>query len=295
MTRQEIQDRISKKEQDIAKIEKRIAKWSKGLRPEDIAICEPFGNCVYGTAPRYMNWREYHGTPEYQEARKNYDAYLEANKGTIPSSEDWNKGPNIGELYSAYRDLGEARETLKKYQNQLTKLDNFDNMEKIPAIWNFLQDWRKSAREFFIENATLYTKLRHNFDDAFEKYLAAQEEQPKNWREKYYLERKFKQEYYEDIHSLTMNITSYSGSVDEKALDKYLDRDVKAKYDNLVNRITEKAGEIQDASGLYIANNGEINGYVIGSDGKVKVETITAGGYNIQIRHYRVLVHKVRE
>jgi len=46
MDKNELLRRIEKKEKDIEKINKRITKWSKGLRPEDIAVCEPFGNCV---------------------------------------------------------------------------------------------------------------------------------------------------------------------------------------------------------------------------------------------------------
>ena len=49
---------------------------------------------------------------------------------------EWNKGPQFDEAYSAYRDLAESKRTLEKYRNQLDKLNNFNNMEKIPAIWN---------------------------------------------------------------------------------------------------------------------------------------------------------------
>ena len=37
-------------------------------------------------------------------------------------------------------------------------------------------------------------------------------------------------------------------------------------------------------------HNGEINGWVEGDKSNVSVETITAGGWNIQCRHFRVLV-----
>lgn len=295
MTEQELQVRIEKKKSDIAKIEKRIAKWSKGLRPEDIAVCEPFGNCVYGTAPRSMSWRDYHGTPAYQEANKKYYDYVDTHKD-IPQSDDWNKGPSISELRNAYRDLGEAKATLDKYLAEVDKINNFQKMDKIKPIWDFLQDWRSSVREYVIENAKEYYKLQQDEDKAFKEYLAKnnQDYNEMGWNARWTWEKMFKRQYYIDIHSITRSVYTRRGEVDIDKLDKYLDRDVKAKYDNLVNRITEDSGEILDASGLYIANNGEINGYVVGTKGKVKVETITAGGYAIQIRHYRVLVHKVK-
>jgi hypothetical protein len=77
---------------------------------------------------------------------------------------------------------------------------------------------------------------------------------------------------------------------DDQWIEKFLDREVEAKKQNLITRITKKAGNILDASGLYIANNGEINGLIKGDIKTVKVETITAGGYNIQCYHFRVLV-----
>lgn len=62
----------------------------------------------------------------------------------------------------------------------------------------------------------------------------------------------------------------------------------------LVARVKEITGEITDAAGLHIGMNGEINGLVIGEQGKANVNTIGAGGYNIQCFHFRVLVKAVK-
>lgn len=60
---------------------------------------------------------------------------------------------------------------------------------------------------------------------------------------------------------------------------------------NLYNRVKEITGEITDCS--YLSWGGKaLNGYVVGKKGNAKVETIGAGGYNIQRYHLRVLVHK---
>ena len=80
----------------------------------------------------------------------------------------------------------------------------------------------------------------------------------------------------------------------EKQLDKIIVDEKKRKYEDLCNRISAVVGEITDVRGLSIGyKSGELNGVVIGTKGKAKVETIGAGGYNIQCFHYRVLVKKL--
>ena len=61
---------------------------------------------------------------------------------------------------------------------------------------------------------------------------------------------------------------------------------------NLYNRVKEITGEVTDCSYLHWGGKC-LDGYVVGKAGKAKVETIGAGGYNIQRYHLRVLVHKM--
>lgn len=76
----------------------------------------------------------------------------------------------------------------------------------------------------------------------------------------------------------------------DKELEKIIDKEVESRKKNLIARVEKKAGKIIDANGLYIGANGEINGYIKGDKTTVYVETIFAGGYNIQCLHYRVLI-----
>lgn len=327
----ELQKRIDKKNADIAKIEKRIGKWSKGLRPEDIAVCEPFGHCVYGTVPRGSSWSDYHGTEAYQTAVQNYRKYVKENEGQIPSSDDWNKGPNIQELRNAYVDLGEARNTLANYQIQLEKINNFDNAEKIKPMWDFLTEWENKVYDWYLNNAKHYYELEIDY---YQEYFEALQEwlndnvKPdstdyravRQWEnDKYRFERNFNEVYYHDIDNLTKELTRIhkeykyvddplddygrkkhigvptSYDVDTEKLKKILKEEKQRKYEDLVKRVTSVTGTITDCSNLSIGNqNGELNGIVVGERGKAKVETISAGGYNIQRFHYRVLIHEVR-
>jgi hypothetical protein len=74
------------------------------------------------------------------------------------------------------------------------------------------------------------------------------------------------------------DIRDYGSKMTER-LDKELDREVTNKRKSLITRVEKKAGKIIDANGLSLGANGEINGFVIGEKGKVKVQTIYAGGY----------------
>lgn len=74
-------------------------------------------------------------------------------------------------------------------------------------------------------------------------------------------------------------------------LTKLAEKEAEMKKLDLISRIQEKAGAIIDASYLRMGNNGSLNGKVIGEKKSVWVETILAGGYNIQCLHYRVLVN----
>lgn len=296
MTEQEIQVRIEKKEKDIAKIEKRIKKWTDGMSEEAKKI-------VSACELRYED-------PKYAEAYKQYKTFEQAHKDdpkVYRQDYDWNKGPNIDEARRAYIDLAEAKATLEKYKTQINKVSNFNNMEKIPAIWDFLQEWRKQAYEYFVKNVKLYSELRAKHDEEWEKFKNSEEYE----RRSIYFDRRFgdygirrewEERYYGPIHNITKMIYQYKGKWDDAKLNKILDQDVQNKYNDFVHRITEKAGVIQDATGLHIGPKGDINGVVIGDKNKVRVETITAGGYNQevivnvkhgQILHYRVLVNVI--
>jgi DNA repair exonuclease SbcCD ATPase subunit len=70
------------------------------------------------------------------------------------------------------------------------------------------------------------------------------------------------------------------------------EKSAKALIIDLFYRIRHITGEVTDWTGIRFSG-GALNGIVTGKEGRAKVESILAGGYNIQRLHVRVLVHSV--
>lgn len=280
MTKQEYQERIAKVEEKIVKIEKRIKKWSEGLSEEakEMAKRRCSGELTY------KQWHEW-----VTENDRNPNVY---------NQEFYDKAPNVSEYLSALSNLKEEQEKLAKYKSAVIKLANFEKEEKIPALVEFLNNWKKETKEYIIElantldglkeaNYNLYLKFGFNYTQS--------EEYKNNLR------------IIESMPGIVRDIydSRYVNHVDEKRLDNILEREAKTKYENLVKRISDIVGNIEDVSNLSIGRqHGELNGIVKGDKGKAKIFTIGAGGENTdiivnskhgQIYHYRVLVKPVKE
>ena len=78
-------------------------------------------------------------------------------------------------------------------------------------------------------------------------------------------------------------------------LDMALEEEKKVKILDLMNRIERITGKIVDAGFLRIGLKGDLEGVIVGEKGKAKINTIGAGGYNIQCYHYRTLIHEYKD
>lgn len=68
-------------------------------------------------------------------------------------------------------------------------------------------------------------------------------------------------------------------------------------FTNLLNKVSAKVGNITDLSDLTTTSgNNEIvlNGVVTGQNGKVKVQSILAGGHGVQRLHIRTLIKEIK-
>lgn len=78
--------------------------------------------------------------------------------------------------------------------------------------------------------------------------------------------------------------------------DEDIERNAESSSDYFVldiyRRIKDGIGKITDYSNVHVSGHA-LNGVFVGTEGKCSVETIVAGGYNIQREHLRAIIHKM--
>lgn len=262
MTKEELQNRIQKKKEDIARMERNLKKYV--VDEQFTRICNQY--FADGDRTALNAWR------------------VEHHMSWLP------------EYYSKASDLNEARKTLAKYETQLNALVNYENETKIEVIWNFLLDWKQKAYNWYVKNAEHYIFLRSEYSTKLSQYRESHLEEFKKrygdrWAESY-LRDSFHHQYYSNISEFTKSIVE-CGEINYSKLEKFLNEELDRKYKDMVFRVTKITGEIIDAQNLRISV-GDINGIIVGQKAKATINTISAGGYNIQCFHYRVLVKEVK-
>lgn len=195
------------------------------------------------------------------------------------------------------RDLEEAKAKLADYKEALEEAQNKANSRNVEAIVEFLTMWKEESRQFYLDNVEPYLEAREQYYEEDRTYIEWWNGSWQ-WRMDHPEEAKAKDKEHDKKRKLfhgTWNWMERYMDRDVLDIDK-LTRDLNAeadrKYDFIIERTVEKVGQIVDASGLYVGNKGDLNGYIDGQKGTVKVQTIGAGGYNIQRFHFRTLIHE---
>lgn len=95
---------------------------------------------------------------------------------------------------------------------------------------------------------------------------------------------------HQDFGAFVSNNRHFSNEVFERKVVELLEKDAESKKASLINLVEKKIGKIVDLKYMTVGSDGSLNGLIIGEDANASVQTIYAGGYNIQCLHYRVLV-----
>lgn len=169
------------------------------------------------------------------------------------------------EIKRTTRELNEAKETLIKYQNMVAvEIQKENTIDNLPELFKDFQNYLIAKwDEFDIADRDFYKQKYEElgYGEFIKKYGCSGYEK--------------KNKTNEEIHNKNI-------------------KDSQTIILDLIDRVSAKTGEITSFKGLHLDYNNQgftiLNGTVEGKNGKAKVESITAGGYNIQRLHIRVLV-----
>ena len=225
------------------------------------------------------------------------------------------------DLKNTLADIEEAQKALEGYKAQLITETEKANSRNVKVILDFLEMWKNRVRQYYMngleayfqdkaEVRTAYNNI-HKFPYASPEYKEAESKYNELRKEfsiachgfyekREYIDRwgktrteevKVAEGEYEYLKPYTNERT-----IEEAAakLEKDLIREAERKYDFIIERTNAIVGTITDASNLKVGAKDDLNGFIIGTNGTAKVQTIGAGGYNIQCFHFRTLINEMK-
>ena len=163
------------------------------------------------------------------------------------------------------KEIAEAKKTLDEYNNQLAGAIERESIliSEIPEVLKSMQD--QLVEEWDAWDMRRKTNLQAKYQElGWKKFFEAGFSRA---------DYEFKDISKEQIHNNNV----------EYAKDAIID---------LYNRVKAITGKVTDWGNIHCGGKA-LNGWVAGENGKAKVETIGAGGYNIQKYHLRVLVNQI--
>lgn len=210
------------------------------------------------------------------------------------------------DLRVTLKDIENAQKALNEYKVQLTCEVEKSNSRNVEAIVEFLNGWKarmtsaymEGLMEYYmekeyvhnlyntnkIEYATASKIFRNKCNGYYEK-----KEYTNRWGKLDYTNVKVRDGEYEWLRPYNGEHTMEDAM---NKVEKDLTQEWNRKYDFIIERTNQIVGTITDASCLEVGNKGDLNGYIKGTRGIAKVQTIGAGGYNIQCFHFRTLINE---
>ena len=236
--------------------------------------------------------------------------------------------PTIREIVKDYEDLNFAVSELHGVQSGTLRLGCFTSLaiSLLPEILkDFLENWKQHAIGYYREKRIRFIEYREGLKakeraarlealqtlPSLEKYRELYKGReltdydlanlwPRRDVDAFLSERgleyhQIQKKLREAGDQITLRLLEIHNEDEREAwLEKTMEEEKRAKLLDLIGRIMSTVGTITDAAALYIGPEGDINGIIVGTEGKAKIQTIGAGGYNIQCFHFRTLIHEIK-
>lgn len=195
------------------------------------------------------------------------------------------------------KSMRDTEKKINKYEAQLAEFKGMleGRIKEYPIVRKFVNDWRDRCVAHINNEETIKAMLS-DYNDMTREIVFIEssakesgEDSMKTYRKTKALRAKFEKEW----GFVSVYYSFYKNELDVERLERDYNREADRKYDKLIEDVEYYVGEITDISELRIGGDGNLNGIVVGKNGKVKVQTILAGGYNIQCLHYRCLLNRI--
>jgi len=299
LRKKQVDKELSEKQEQISKTQ---------VEAERLNVSETPKEPEYQRTPK-MDWIDKRIEGKQKELDK-----LEKKMERINKAKESDYKENNPYYYSDYdfrvttKDIERAKADLEKYKQDMEKEIEKAKSRNVPVITEFLDDWEKKSIEYFKEQKKKYDeealpnyrKRDKEYVDWLNypyKYVEGWDRTNPTHLQMYREKNKEHTEYRKFFKSNWHFVTQFNdgqGTWEENML-RAVRQEKYAKYDDIITRTNDIVGQITDASALHIGKKGDLNGVIVGNKGKASVETIGAGGYNIQRYHFRTLIHPIEE
>ena len=263
---------MDKRQERARKLEEREHKLVSKLKALGVPVNdyedEKFQRSRYRKKPNTMGHYFY---DEFEHPTIVEREYLENNQEA--RSLDFDIRLNLGDQASNFNKLFELEDKLTELQMKLQQEQvKQKELDDIPPI---LQELRQNIYDLFLNRYTGYRETSLEISTKIGKSYGS-------------YRREMMKELYAVYGAIVADYEYWADASDED-IEKRARRSADAYVMDMIRRVTKKVGTITDYSGLTVKGPA-INGRIIGDRGSTYVDTITAGGYNIQRLHYRVIL-----
>lgn len=298
--------RFEKAEASLARAQKKLDELPKKLKKWNFTDNEKWEFENYNK--EHLSAEEYFTkayTAKYQEVEAHYN---EA-KHALESFEDDLKA---FEEKSASRNIKPILDFLEEWKNHVRTfyVDNANNAKNLKAMIN--EGVKTLIDEYHPEVANLHDFKQKNYInmvcslffsngeigryELYDTEKAAIKEEPM-WTSNEAEEIRSLVKDYHRSDKICKHLASYNcyrNEINMNDLNSMLNHEADNKYDFIIERTNSIVGRITDASNLSVGEKGDLNGRIDGTKGSAWVETIGAGGYNIQCFHFRTLIKPMK-